>query len=87
MTDTYPLSGLPSDILNSDKIGTRRLKVEAVILDGELEAEKYIKKEFFYLGDGNIDYIKETNLNTNAIIHKTFLWTNGTLTSITPQIQ
>ena len=83
----YSLNGIPSDLLNSQVEGARRLKVEATIVDGEIEQENYIKKEYKYLADGKLDYIIETNLNTNMIIHKTFLWDGDVLQSITPQIQ
>ena len=83
----HNINGLPSDLLNSSKEGLRRLKVEATVVDGELEGNALIKKEFTYNPDDTINTITETNLDTGVITIKTFEYLNGKLSKITPVIQ
>lgn len=69
----YALDGIPNDLLNTAKIGTRRLKVEAVILDpSETPEAGLIQKDFTYHLDGRIDTKTETNLTTSVITEFTF---------------
>jgi len=82
----YNLDGIPSDLLNSQKEYNRRLKVEATLVDNEIDLNTTIKKEFTYNQDGTINTKTETNLDTGQITRFDFVWTDGNLTSITPII-
>lgn len=87
MSDTYALSGLPSDVFNSNKEGARRIKVEATLLDEINDpASALIQKDFTYNGDGTVDTITETNLTTLIQTRKQFNYSSGELTSIVPTI-
>lgn len=82
----YTLDGIPSDLLNSQRENSRRLKVEATLVDNEVDLNTTIKKEFTYNEDGSINTKTETNLDTGQITRFDFVWDDGNLTSMTPII-
>lgn len=81
MSNVYKLDGLPSDLLTSDKLNIRRLKVEAT-QSTVPQSENITNKVFTYNPDDTVNTITTTNKETGQALIKTFSYANGLVTGI-----
>lgn len=86
MARTYTLDGIPNDLLTSDYIGDRSLKVAldpTVVEKITQNPTGLIDKTFTWNTDGSINTITEFNNEREKTILKTFSYDNdGNITSI-----
>ena len=85
MSNVYTLDGIPSDLLSSNVINGRRLKVEATLTEAPA-SDSLANTAFTYDIDGNIATKIVTDQSSLIQTLYTYTWTSGSLTSIVQSI-